>query len=221
MESGRRSRQTADMQAQHSRISLWPRPPVADVLVGKMRHEHSDNPRQATIMWPRLLGSLGLGQALSARGRVWAELPPYPFKPHHMLKLKIWALWSNGLLLYNTSVFLCVSNSPLGKIPRSYRVHILPPPVMIGWGQEAKEPRFIHDGNNPRSYPLCFPEQSYIFLTSPLPEAQASLPSTHSWEPSLPFLLLTTTHKRYGFERMGKTQVWKSARHEPSPFFSP
>lgn len=127
MQCERRSRQTHKIHTQQSWISLWPYPQVAYVLVGKMWDGHCYNPRQMVITAPRAnwiagysTGFLSQQQSLSLISSLLAQTTP------HIKVMKIWALWSNCLLLYNMPVLLCLENSLLGKIPRSCRTHALP-----------------------------------------------------------------------------------------------
>lgn len=165
------------MHVQRSWTCLWPCPQVAYVLAAKMRHGCSDNSRQAVRNCLQLLGPLGLGQALSARGRVGASFLPY-WTTQHIEIMKMGALWSNCLLLYNTSISFCFGEQPLrGKKSKELWDTHSSPCVLIGWGPGAKGHRFIQHGNNSRA-------EAYIFFTSPQPGAQPSLPSMGSWETS-------------------------------------
>lgn len=105
-------------------------------------------------------------------------------------------------MLYNTSVFLCLENILLGKIPRSCRAGTLLSSC-YNWLESRNERAGIHQhGNNVRSYHLCFPEQNLTcFLTSPQPAAQPSFQwaaekaPSHNHQQKLP-----ATRERYRFK---------------------
>lgn len=206
MESESSSGQTVDMHSRHSRSASDLALRLPTFQWEDERHGHSHNPRRAMITWPWLLGSLGLGQLSQPEAEFYFLLPtqtPPHAETENTSSEAIVCCYVIHLFSFGCRTVL------QGEFQGLQGTHSSSSCYDWLWSR-GKEQRFIQGGNNPR--PFSVSQQSYVFVNQSLPEAQASLPSVHTWENSLPCLLPQPPTKGMA---MGEQERLKQERLKP------